>query len=154
MRATALGLIAFAHVVGAGPGGPAGESDRAKVQGTWRIVGGEHDGAPLVPAEVKAGTVVITADRLTIRGRGPDETTGYTLDPAKRPRAIDLTDAKAKDTRPGIYELDGDRLRLCFRTAAAKAPGERPTVFGTGPKRDRPGDDGPGLMLLILDRQK
>ena len=34
-----------------------------------------------------------------------------------------------------------------------KAKGERPKEFNTGPKRDKPNADGPGLMLLVLKRE-
>lgn len=52
-------------------------------------------------------------------------------------------------SQPGIYQLD----RLCYRTAESKTKAERPKDFSTGPKRDQPGD-GPGLVLLILKREK
>src|SRR5262249_6009598 len=104
--------------------------------------------------EVKDGKVVITANKLTFVGRGADETVGYKLDPTKTPKAIDLIDAKRKDTRPGIYQLEGDDLKICYRMGEAKAREERPKEFNTGPKRDKPSADGPGLMLLVLKREK
>lgn len=66
-----------------------------------------------------------------------EETTSLkiaSLDPAKKPKEIDFrsADDKDKDVVKGIYELDGDDLKLClaFKT-------ERPTKFaaqkGQGP---------------------
>jgi hypothetical protein len=42
----------------------------------------------------------------------------------------------------GIYELDGDRLRVCIGDAPEE---ERPTKFGTDPQRKK-------LVLLVLKR--
>jgi uncharacterized protein (TIGR03067 family) len=50
----------------------------------------------------------------------------FKLDPAKKPKTIDMTAEKAKQEQVlGIYELKDDDLKLCF----AKGGGERPTEF-------------------------
>jgi uncharacterized protein (TIGR03067 family) len=51
---------------------------------------------------------------------------GYTLDPAKKPKQIDLVIAEGRAVK-GIYLLDGDTLKLCVE----KEPGGgRPARFG------------------------
>lgn len=154
MRANATVAVVLLFVFGPGLRGADEKGDARKIQGTWKIVAGEYDGASIVPEEVKDGRVVITADKLTLSGRGPDQTLRYKLDPTRKPKAIDLIDPSGKDTRPGIYELHGADLKLCYRMANVKAKGERPNDFSTGPKRATPSAEGPGLMLLVLKREK
>src|SRR5262249_49193783 len=101
----------------------------------------------LAPEEIEGGRVVVRADRLTISSRGKGKSVAsYKLDPTKRPKTIDLTDTERKDTRPGIYELSGDRLRLCWRLGEARARSERPTEFKPPP--------GSGILILLLEREK
>ena len=63
----------------------------------------------------------------------------FTIDPSKLPRAIDfavespLRADKKTSTVLGIYELDGDTLKLML----TKPGQERPAEFKTLPKTDR-----------------
>ena len=55
----------------------------------------------------------------------------FKIDPAKMPKAIDLcvpTDQDKGKTGHGIYELEGDRWKLCF-PQDDNAAKERPTSF-------------------------
>jgi uncharacterized protein (TIGR03067 family) len=78
---------------------------------------------------------------------------GYRLDPTKAPKWIDMTGKKdGKDHAvPGLYALDGDTLRLCFRTdykkdgKPADSP-QRPTKLD--------GSAGSEQVLMILQREK
>jgi uncharacterized protein (TIGR03067 family) len=87
------------------------------------------DGNP-VPAEVvRRLKYVFEGDRVTILE--DDAATGagdVTLRPDETPSAIDvaMTEGQGKgQVALGIYEVDGDRLRLCIG-------GERPAGFGVG----------------------
>ena len=53
-----------------------------------------------------------------------------TLDESTKPKSIDIVGFAGKEsdktkTYPGIYELDGDKLRICY----AETSPERPTKF-------------------------
>jgi uncharacterized protein (TIGR03067 family) len=141
-RLLAVGAVAF--LVGAGPAkaDPA-EMDTKALQGTWEAV--EQQPLQPVPDVTHLRKVVIAGGTLTWHyGRGEQPTvtdSAYKLDPAAKPKAIDFVPASGTEkgkTYLGIYELDGDSLKICYR-----GPGEeRPTVFAT---KD-------GAMLYVLKR--
>jgi uncharacterized protein (TIGR03067 family) len=76
---------------------------------------------------------VITADKFplwTITKKkevlyfGEEKPFTYALDPAKKPKAIDLRAGKdGPVVLRGIYEVEGDRLKICY------GAGERPDKF-------------------------
>jgi hypothetical protein len=49
-----------------------------------------------------------------------------TIDPSKKPVTIDLLDEQKKDNMLGIYALDWDSLKICYRL---DGKGGRPTEF-------------------------
>jgi uncharacterized protein (TIGR03067 family) len=112
--------------------------EMAKFQGTWKQTAHTRDGVDNPPDEhgweprttFIGNTFVVTlADgRIAIKGT-------FTLDPTRRPKAIDYTDTFGPDagkTFLAIYSLEGDRLVFC---AADEGQG-RPTEFRAGPGQD------------------
>lgn len=74
----------------------------------------------------------------------------FTVDPTKRPTAMDWQKDKESITLPTIYELDGNDLKLCFPVLPKKGSGtkldiKRPNSFDT---RGKP------IMFLTLKREK
>lgn len=123
------------------PARAAGDGDREKLQGTWKTVSGEHEGKPLPTREISK--IIVAGDKLTLVSFAKqDETVGYRLDPAKKPKHIDLL--FGKDAFPGIYALKGDELRLCLRLGEGKGL-KRPAEFKTAPDS--------GFILLNLKRE-
>jgi uncharacterized protein (TIGR03067 family) len=56
----------------------------------------------------------------------------YTLDPSRGPKRLDAWEAKKKDPKKKyqcIYQLDGDKLLICYNANGSDAP--RPTGFDT-----------------------
>ncbi len=125
-------------LVVAAPAPPEKEKkDEDKIQGTWVVVSAELKGAKL---EFTGDTVLIYDPRM-----GHDEKAKIKLDASKKPRTIDITpekEAGREKTLLGIYELDGDELKLSF----AKEEGERPTEFASKP--------GSNVSLIVLKREK
>ena len=107
------------------------QKELAKLQGTWAVVSVERDGKPLKPDEIKNAKLVINGANYTLT-LGEETIQGtYKLQPAKNPKAIDANRTKGPDqgkTVQGIYQLDGDTLKMCYH-----APGKdsRPTAFAT-----------------------
>lgn len=99
------------------------------LDGIWVPIEAETEGAKL-PAALLQGT------RLTIQGDSyaalitgqPDRGT-FSIDPSKSPMAMDITGVEGPNagrTIPAVYEIEGDRLRICY--ALGGPP--RPSGFG------------------------
>jgi uncharacterized protein (TIGR03067 family) len=116
------------------PGRPK-EEDREKLQGTWYAVSVESHGqkAPLGRILAKGVHLVIDGDQWTLKEVRGDPDKAYTarLDPTRRPKHIDITYDSGENkgrTSLGIYERDGNTLRVCLGE-----PGDpRPTKFDGG----------------------
>jgi uncharacterized protein (TIGR03067 family) len=118
--------------------------DREAIQGNWVAVSAKMDGQEAPAEAIKDFLLVITADKLVFNPKGENRSSTYQLDPAKTPKVIEATPqdgpAKGKTVR-GLYELDGDHLKLCL----LNGEGKEPTEFATKP--------GSGLRMLILKRK-
>jgi uncharacterized protein (TIGR03067 family) len=122
--------------------------ERERLQGTWRLVAREFAGKADSAEDLKRvrGKAVVKGDRITVSYLGEDERRlTFKVDPSARPRRIDLTfldgEYKGKTAR-GIYELDGNKLKVCY--AAPKAA--RPTEFS--------GKEGEDWVLVVYQREK
>jgi uncharacterized protein (TIGR03067 family) len=145
MRTFTLIILAAGLAVAADtPKGAAKEL--AKLQGTWNVVAVEVDGQRL-PAETTKGWKLVIKDNKYTFEAGKASTEGtYRLDPAKTPKAIDATRTNGPDkgkTLLGIYQLDGDRLLMCFAEPGQK---NRPASFVL--------KKGAGLRMYVLKRAR
>jgi RNA polymerase sigma factor (sigma-70 family) len=111
---------------------PAPDGDRALLQGTWRGVTMEWQGQKL---DARATTFTFVGDDLKIDCRMLDPpwtpTYGCRLDSQARPKKIDMTAKNPKASLIGVYELNGDTLKINHVTLedAAGKRNERPTGF-------------------------
>ena len=124
--------------------------DRTDLVGTWKITVFQDDGRDRLsrlgagPAkkdqQPRVAKLIFTADACyLLRGDGRREmvaglaNAGWkscTLDESTTPKSIDVVGFAGKDgdktkTYLGIYELDGDKLRICY----AETSPQRPTKF-------------------------
>lgn len=103
------------------------KKDTEAMQGKWQLVSLERDGKSVdVP---KDAVRVVKDDTYTITPRPGVTIEGtYKIDPTAKPKTIDITpttsDNKGK-TALGIYEIDGDMLKICW----APSGKDRPTEF-------------------------
>jgi uncharacterized protein (TIGR03067 family) len=113
--------------------------DKQKIQGLWLPVSVEQNGKQLPEQkvkevkhlEVKGDHFVMVLDNGEQKDEGPTFT--FRLDPARKPKAIDLKAAKGPGkgkTTLGIYSLESGELRLCM----AQVEEARPTAFSTKEK--------------------
>jgi uncharacterized protein (TIGR03067 family) len=124
---------------------PEAAGERQKLQGTWQAVSGETDGQPLPEDSVKQVRVIIKGDEIHLKPNRSENRVTFTLDPTKKPKLLSMTAQDGPDkgkTVPVIYELEGDRLKLCFDTRTGQ---KEPTEFATKP--------GSGLLLFVLKRE-
>ena len=143
LRALVLALTAGLLVAA---GGKDDAKDKEKLIGTWAPVSITVGGKPRPDEEVKKSKMVIAADKITILREGKDEDKAtYKIDTTKKPRTIDITPStggEAGQVMPGIYELDGDTLKMCF----ARPKGERPKEFAS--------KEGTENAVIVLKRAK
>jgi uncharacterized protein (TIGR03067 family) len=111
------------------------KKDLDLMQGTWQVVASESAGMKAPKENLEQAKL-----RLTLKGnkfvyKSGDKTLlegTFEIDPTKKPKLLD-----AKGTSPmgkvtattGIYELNGDTMRVCFVVQGEK----RPTVFVSKP---------------------
>jgi uncharacterized protein (TIGR03067 family) len=109
------------------------KKDLQSLQGTWKVIS-TIDSGQEVPAErIAKMTIIIEGNKLRFRMEGEPEVeeATFTLDPTKKPRAIDIvtTDRNGQGrTVRGIYKIEGNRVTLCTNSAK---DGERPTEFAS-----------------------
>jgi uncharacterized protein (TIGR03067 family) len=131
-------------VVGSGLGAPAWadatDDELAKMKGTWTLTAGERGGKPAPPDKIQEFKIAIEGKKITITVSGKSHSGTFAIDPGKKPKHFDLTlDAK---TGLGIYELDGDTLKLLYDEPLKERPTEMKTKEGTR------------QTLMILKRDK
>lgn len=125
------------------------EKERQRLEGTWS---GTLAGVLPSGEDTHKIRTVIKGDRITVtpveEGKGNPGAMAcrFTLVPDKRPRGIDLKWAPEKGvllTLPGICELEGDTLKVCF----SFDPKDRPTKFAPQ------GRDPAVHLLWVLKRE-
>jgi len=121
------------------------DKDVEKMQGTWKVVAAERDGKKPPDDDLKAFRFTFKGDKLILKNGDKEQEATYKLDASKKPKTIDIVRkvGDKMETIPGIYQFDGDDLKLC----AAGEPGkERPKEFAT--------KAGAGVGLMLLKRDK
>lgn len=147
---TPLFLAAVALSASVAPAGDAAKADRDAIQGTWVPVAAVVYGKERSPEELKMTYAYrFEGDKLVALSAAPDRIAkdkgsvgGYKLDESKNPKWLDMHPGEELHTPDahGVYQLDGDTLRLCVRYGDAA----RPTDF-------RPLDDN---YVLTYKRMK
>ena len=116
--------------------------DKKDLDGKWVVVSVERDGKPW--AAMKGAIRVNNGDKYILTPKEGKAVPGtFKIDPTKKPKTIDMTPTEGnfKDkTLLGIYELDGDTLKICF----AEPGKERPTDFTSKA----------GMVLVVHKRDK
>jgi uncharacterized protein (TIGR03067 family) len=110
------------------------EEELRKLEGHWKVVRYEQGGKDKTDYEKKwnhKGYFDIDLYVITYLGAEPIAAFNITLDPTKRPKAINLKVINRPGETParligktllGIYELDGDNLKLCWASPGEKRP--------------------------------
>jgi uncharacterized protein (TIGR03067 family) len=109
------------------------EKEVRKFTGTWTFESSESGGQELPADELKKLIVTFEGDKHTVKNGDEVIQVGtQKLDPSKSPKTIDvtMTEGPSKGTvMLGIYEIDGDTLKVCFDPQGKK----RPTEFKSAP---------------------
>jgi uncharacterized protein (TIGR03067 family) len=144
-RCTPL-LATIILVVGAAPKDDANAVDLKKMQGDWMVDTMVKDGIKIPDDDARALFRTVKDDTYSVArfsrvvGKGT-----FKIDATKKPKTIDSTPAGAADKAQqvlGIYELDGDTLKICN----APQGKDRPTDFEA--------KQGSEHTLIIWQREK
>lgn len=104
------------------------------LQGTWKPVQAELGGVMLPEAGLAPLRLLLGKGITVLTGaESPDRGT-VTVDPSKKPAAMDVLGTEGPNkgrTFPAIYELEGDRLRICYDLSGKQCPEEFRTAKGT-----------------------
>src|SRR5262245_24466021 len=123
------------------------KKERDKLQGTWKPVSYEVLGETLKGDKVKelVTEIVVRGDAFEWKIAGNDHGGSIKLDAARKPKHLDFVAEPAAGVKfttwTGIYEVDGDTLKLGLAAGA----GSRPKDFST---------KGVSTVVLILKRSK
>jgi uncharacterized protein (TIGR03067 family) len=121
------------------------KSDQDKLQGEWKLISGEAGGMAIPPEA--AAKIHVTFQGAEVFVRDKKDPAAFSLDPAQRPAAITLrpvpkAGAPQEADIQGIYQIEGEKLKLCL-----SQPGQpRPSEFKS-PK-------GSEAVLLVLEKNK
>jgi uncharacterized protein (TIGR03067 family) len=141
-RNTSILFIAFLLLAGLGsanasgaPPGDAFTKELKALAGSWRPISTENNGYKSSEGDLKGMLWNRDADGKWTMRRGEKTVVEWAvkkIDATKSPKTIDIeiTAGEYKGVvYHGIYELDGDTLRICF---ALPDRDERPTEFSAG----------------------
>ncbi len=135
---TLLGALAVTAAGGAG----ARADDKADVekelrrfQGTWTFESSEAGGQQLPAGGLKELVLTFEGNKHTVRkGDEVVQVGTQEIDPSKSPKAIDVTLTEGPNKGAvmlGIYEIDGDTLKVCFDPRGKKRPAEFKSAPGS-----------------------
>src|SRR5262249_1976365 len=114
-------------------------ADQQKIQGTWALVSGERNGKPLPDEGIQHIQLIFTGEKLTTKNRNRQTEATFKLDPNQAPKVIDVD--MEGNVGKGIYQLDGDSLKIAHGEVGDARPKEFPKA-------------GSGLTVLVLRREK
>jgi uncharacterized protein (TIGR03067 family) len=136
MRGSILWLVAIVLFASAdtSPGGgkDPGAAVLKKLQGTWKFIAQEMDGKSAPPEQLEKMTITFKGDKWAVRDGDKVVQAGtHKFDPTKKPGHVDalVTEGEGKDGKMlGIYEMKGDKMKVCFDPKGK----ERPKSFKAG----------------------
>jgi uncharacterized protein (TIGR03067 family) len=109
------------------------EKEAKEFQGTWTIESSITGGAEIPRDQLKEFLVIYEGDKHTLKyGDKVFQVGTQKIDPSKSPKTIDVTMTEGPNKGAvmlGIYEFDGDTLKVCFDPQGRK----RPTEFKSAP---------------------
>ena len=111
----------------AGEGGASADEIK-KLQGQWQITAMERDGNEVPSDSLKDVVVDIQGTGYKLMNVDNEHGGTFSVDGSKEPKQMDIkqeTGPGGARVLKGIYELNGDRFRVCY----AQEGEERPTAF-------------------------
>ena len=139
-----ISLVALFCAVGFAASGGSGtladekadlEKEVRKFQGIWTFESSEAGGKKLPIDELKGLILTFEGAKHTVKkGDEVIQVGTQKLDPSKSPKTIDVTMVEGPNKGTvmlGIYEIDGDTLKVCFDPQGKKRPTEFKSAAGS-----------------------
>jgi uncharacterized protein (TIGR03067 family) len=104
------------------------KQEMKKLEGTWVLAAMEYRGRQYPQQMIQRLNyrLIFKGNKCTRQMRGRNYEQTFTVDPKKTPKTIDMV--LSRRTTKGIYQLDGDTLKICESIGR----GMRPTTFASG----------------------
>jgi uncharacterized protein (TIGR03067 family) len=124
----------------------AAKEELKKFDGTWTGVSATVNGEEVPAEELKKIHVTVEAGQYTVKLEdNVVEKGNFTIDPGKKPKQMDIKATEGQNqgkTFHGIYQLEGDDMKVCF----VESDKDRPTDFTA--------DKDSGRVLHVYKRAK
>lgn len=143
MKQYTFRFVVFATMAGTALSANAADTDEEMLRGEWDLASIEVQGKSLPAPVGKGGSIIFDKNgKLILKDPGkPDKGGKYKINAGKDPKQIDLIVSKDGEAMQGIYELDGEQLKMAFSAE--------------GPKGKRPGEfKGENNLIVVWKRQK
>jgi uncharacterized protein (TIGR03067 family) len=122
----AIALLAFGGALIGGDGKDTNESALKKMQGKWKFTAHVMGDKAAPPEQLEKMTITFTGDKFSVRiGDKVVQAGTNTLDPSKKPGHVDsmVLEGKGKGgTMLGIFEMKGDKMKVCFDPEGKSRP--------------------------------
>ncbi len=140
-------LVLSQGISGDAPKDDALKKEAQRLQGKWTCVSIETRGDKLVGQDFKdcKADFTFNPDNLVVKSANKTETWSFRIDPASNPKSIDVifeNEEGKKQTARGIFEVEGDKLTLCWSLNDEA----RPKEFKSKPKSS--------IAVIVLKRAK
>jgi uncharacterized protein (TIGR03067 family) len=98
------------------PGGKAAVSDQQRLQGKWVAVSATFRGKELTAEQLARLSITLSGNRATLTDPNSGEAMEgtFTIDATRSPNHINFIAPDGKEQAPGIFEFDGERLKIAF----------------------------------------
>lgn len=131
----AVGLVVAGGTATRADGKADLEKEFKKFDGVWTFESVEAGGKKAPADQLKGVTITFAGEKYTVkRGDEVIQVGTQKLDPSKSPKTIDVKIIEGLNKgagMPGIYEIDGDTLRVCFDEAGKQRPTEFKSAAGS-----------------------
>ena len=127
------------------------KDEMKKLEGPWKVASAEIDGNAFDAKKLGMTGLLVAEGKLIFQNDGKDVMAfAFTVDPSRKPKAMDWVKDKESITLPTIYALDGDELKMCMPLLPRKGSGDkvdikRPESFDT---------KGKPVLTILLKREK
>jgi uncharacterized protein (TIGR03067 family)/prepilin-type processing-associated H-X9-DG protein len=99
-----------------------GKSDMDAFQGNWSVSKITKDGTDIGEEFLKEVKINCTKDKLTLSLQGIEKKATFKLDPAKKPKQIDVKYDEGDEAGFGIYKIKDDTITICASDKEANRP--------------------------------